>query len=69
MSKKWEYKVIGLDNALETRHAVEIEERLNKLGEEGWELVHVLDQVDARWGNQPKVECNFIMMKREKIIT
>lgn len=67
MSKKWEYKVIGLDNALESRQAADLEEQLNELGAQGWELVNVLDQVDSRWGHQPRVECNFIMLKREKI--
>lgn len=66
MRKKWEYKVIGMDGALEGRHAIDLEEKLNELGDEGWELVNVLDQVDSRWGHQPRVENNFIMLKREK---
>lgn len=69
MGSKWEYKVIGMDNALETRQAVNLEEKLNELGDEGWELVNILDQVDSRWGHEPRVECNFILLKREKMNT
>lgn len=66
MKKKWEYKVIGIDSILEARDDAEIEDKLNLLGEEGWELVGILDQINSGWGVQPRVESNMILLKREK---
>ncbi len=63
---KWEYKVIGVDSILEADDDTQIEEKLNQLGEEGWELVGILDQVDSGFGFQPRVCYNHIMLKRPK---
>ncbi len=46
---KWEYKVVQLDKVNE-RYAYLHEEELNKLGEDGWELVStsiVIDEGDT----------------------
>jgi len=64
--KKWEYKVIGIDSIIEAGNDTEIENKLNTYGEDGWELVEILDQVNSSWGIQPRVECNLILFKREK---
>lgn len=66
MNKKWEYKVIGIDSILEAEDDTNLESKLNTFGEDGWELVGILDQVDSGWGSQPRVESNLILFKREK---
>jgi hypothetical protein len=66
MKKKWEYKVIGIDSIIEASDDSNLENKLNLLGEEGWELVEILDQVNSSWGSQPRVEYNLILLKREK---
>jgi hypothetical protein len=66
MNKKWEYKVIGVNSVFEAKDDIKIENKLNALGEDGWELVGILDQVNSGWGTQPRVESNFILLKREK---
>lgn len=66
MRKKWEYKVIGVDAIIKASDDKKLEAKLNALGEEGWELVGILDQVNSGWGVQPRVEYNLIMLKREK---
>lgn len=66
MKKKWEYKVIGIDSIIKASDDSMLEAKLNLLGEEGWELVGILDQVNSGWGTQPKVEYNVILLKREK---
>lgn len=63
---KWEYKVIGIDSILEADADKELEGRLNELGELGWELIGIVDQVDSGWGSQPRVCYNHVLMKRPK---
>jgi hypothetical protein len=66
MKKKWEYKVIGIESIIEAKDDAVLEDKLNLLGEEGWELVGILDQINSGWGVQPRVESNIILLKREK---
>lgn len=66
MKKKWEYKIIGLNGSLKADENKRLETRLNTLGDDGWELVGILDKIDSGISVEPKVYCNFIMMKREK---
>lgn len=49
---KWEYKYIHLDSKLSDKKTLSIiNEELNKLGNEGWELVNfVVNAIDARYG-------------------
>ena len=64
--KKWEYKVVGINGALDAADAEKLQNKLNTVGENGWELVSVLDQVNSGFGVQPRVYCNMILFKREK---
>lgn len=66
MRKKWEYKVKGIDAILEADDDIDLEKKLNSYGEDGWELVGILDQVNSGWGSQPRVDTNLILLKREK---
>ena len=52
--KKWEYKIVNLHNEkYADLEDDEIQERMNKLGSEGWELVNVLKNnlgyVEKEW--------------------
>ncbi len=48
---KWEYKYIHLDSKLSDKKTLSIiNEELNKLGDEGWELVNfAVIAIDARY--------------------
>jgi hypothetical protein len=66
MKKKWEYKVIGFNGSLKADENKRLERRLNELGDDGWELVEVLDKIDSGFTVEPRVYSNFIILKREK---
>jgi len=66
MRTRWEYKVIGLDTILASEDDTKLQTLLNKHGEDGWELVNILDQVNSGFGFQPRVDCNLLLFKREK---
>ena len=46
--KKFEYKVTFLESkiSLTSDHDQKVEDELNHLGEEGWELINVVDKSD-----------------------
>lgn len=48
---KWEYKYIHLDSKLSDKKTLSIiNEELNKLGDDGWELVNfAVTAIDARY--------------------
>lgn len=62
---KWEYKVFGVNSIISAKEDFKLEKKLNEFGEEGWELVGILDQVDSGFGYQPRVDCNLILFKRQ----
>ena len=71
--KKWEYKVFGINRKFNAVDDKEIESNLNDLGDKGWELVGILDQISsgttipyARYHSETR--CNLILLKREKAI-
>lgn len=63
---KWEYKVFGVNSIISANEDYKLEKKLNEFGEDGWELVGILDQVDSGFGYQPRVDCNLILFKRQK---
>ena len=42
MNERWQYKVLDVSANLAGRPGEKVEETLNQLGEEGWELVSAL---------------------------
>ena len=42
MSERWEYKVIDVTPQIAGRPGEKVEETLNQMGREGWELVSAL---------------------------
>lgn len=42
MHTKWEYKVFTIDHFLSEDNHLTVEEKLNRYGKDGWELVGLL---------------------------
>ena len=59
---KWEYKTLKFDGKGFFKSKFEFEEELNKLGNEGWELVSMLSPVSA-YGSTTEL---FAIFKRKK---
>lgn len=51
---KWEYKVFTVEHFLNSDENLTMEEKLNKYGSEGWELVGILQKPFTALGNPPK---------------
>ncbi|WP_315122369.1 DUF4177 domain-containing protein [uncultured Clostridium sp.] len=64
MHMKWEYKVFELRHFLSLDKNSTIEEELNKYGEDGWELVGVLQKPYTTLGNPPKLDSDSIVFKK-----
>ena len=62
---KWEYKVLTVDHFIAQDAKLTVEETLNKYGEDGWELVGVLEKPYTTLGNAPKLDSNSIVFKRQ----
>lgn len=67
MQMKWEYKVFTVDNFLNIDSDLAIEEKLNKYGEDGWELVGLLQRSNTTLGYSPKLDNDSIAFKRQVI--
>lgn len=65
MQTKWEYKVFTVDRFLSVDSDLTIEEKLNKYGKEGWELVGLLQRSHTTLGYQPKLDNDSIAFKRQ----
>lgn len=57
--QKWEYKIIALGKVKE------LNEHLNKLGEEGWEAVGVSVTTVTTWASTSGYD-HFVLLKRSK---
>ncbi|WP_106494642.1 DUF4177 domain-containing protein [Lentibacillus sp. Marseille-P4043] len=53
----WKYAITGVDSP-------ELEEKLNSLGQEGWELINIIPQVGGM-GNTVSVDFNHLVFKRK----
>lgn len=62
---KWEYKIFSMEHFLSEDSNLTVEEQLNKYGEEGWELVGVLEKPYTTLGNGPKLDSNSIVFKKQ----
>ncbi|AYD39563.1 DUF4177 domain-containing protein [Clostridium fermenticellae] len=61
----WKYKMFTLDHFLNSDENLTMEEKLNKYGEDGWELVGVLERPFTGLGNPPKcLDMNSIVFKK-----
>ncbi|RMD00275.1 DUF4177 domain-containing protein [Clostridium autoethanogenum] len=50
----WKYKTFTVDHFMSLDKNLTLEEKLNKYGAEGWELVGILQKPFAGLGNPPK---------------
>jgi len=61
---KWEYKTFTVDHFLSLDSELTIEEKLNKYGEDGWELIGVLERPYNTLGNPSKLDSDSIVFKK-----
>lgn len=61
----WKYKVLTMDHFLSSESGLTLEEELNRYGEQGWELVGVLEKPYDTLGTPPKIDGNSIVFKKE----
>lgn len=61
---EWEYKEILIDSFLKPDDKLTIEEKLNKYGADGWELVGVIQRSQIGVGWLPKGEGDSIIFKK-----
>lgn len=54
-----------LDHFLSSDSNLTIEEQLNKYGEEGWQLVGILEKPYTTLGIQPRLDSNSIVFKKQ----
>lgn len=62
--KKWEYHVEPMNGMITTAGAIRLNELLDSLGNEGWELVNIIPQVSGD-ETYTSVEFNHMIFKRE----
>lgn len=61
---KWEYKILEINESLISNNVEQLEEILNKYGEEGWELVTVAYKKSMGKGWLPQADTDSIVFKR-----
>lgn len=60
----WEYKVFTVDHFQSIDENLTIEEKLNKYGSDGWELIGVLKKPHVTLGNPSKLDSDSIVFKK-----
>jgi hypothetical protein len=70
--KKWEYKVITWEDYINTNVEVDVSVLLNEHGQNGWELVSIVPQIDSSSNEQKQVDSvgtisNILVFKRPVI--
>lgn len=60
----WKYEVFTVDHFLNSDESLTIEEKLNKYGSDGWELVGVLKKPYTTLGNPSKLDSDSIVFKK-----
>lgn len=61
---KWEYKMFTMDHFLSSDNNLTVEEQLNKYGEEGWELIGILEK-QSTYTTLEKLNTDSIIFKRQ----
>ncbi len=56
---RWEYKTIVIDGKGFFRSEFDLEEELNKLGNDGWELVTMVSPIAYAWGGTVRLVATF----------
>jgi len=64
MDTKWKYKVFTVDKFISLDSDLSLEEELNKYGEEGWELVGIIQKPITSLGKPSKLNDNSIVFKK-----
>ena len=67
MKIKWEYKVFTVDHFLSVDSDLTVEEKLNKYGKDGWELVGLLQRRHTTMGYSSKLDNDSIAFKRQVV--
>lgn len=62
----WEYKVMTADQFVSEKQDLDLQGQLNMYGQEGWELVGILDRFYSPIGNPTKLDQTSIVFKRSK---
>jgi hypothetical protein len=63
---KWEYQVVNAPSNMDSTDEVRTQSLLTALGEQGWELVGVINDT-ASWGNGKPITTHVILiLKRRK---
>ncbi len=65
MSGKWEYKVFTAGHFLNADSDLTVVEKLNKYGEDGWELIGLFQRTYTSLGYPPKLDNDSIVFKRQ----
>ncbi|WP_238881837.1 DUF4177 domain-containing protein [Clostridium sp. YIM B02551] len=65
MSAEWKYKVFTVDKFISMDSDLSLEEELNKYGEEGWELVGIIQKPITSLGKPSKLNDNSIVFKKD----
>ncbi|HLR35039.1 MAG TPA: DUF4177 domain-containing protein [Tissierellales bacterium] len=65
MSERWEYKVLTVDHFLSVDSDLTIEEKLNRYGENRWELIGFFQRSYTSLGYPPKLDNDSIVFKRQ----
>lgn len=65
MHMKWQYKTFTIDQFLNSESNLTIEEKLNKYGQDGWELTEVLQKSNTTVGNPSQLDSDTIVFKKQ----
>ncbi|SHH65979.1 DUF4177 domain-containing protein [Clostridium intestinale] len=64
MNSEFRYKVLTVDNFLSLDNSLTIEEKLNKFGKDGWELVGIIQKQAQSLGNPSELNSDNIIFKK-----
>ncbi|WP_238903412.1 DUF4177 domain-containing protein [Clostridium sp. YIM B02506] len=64
MDTEWKYKVFTLDKFMSIDNNLTLEEKLNKYGQDGWELVGVINKQTQSLGVPSGIDSDSIILKK-----
>ena len=62
---KWEYKIINTGDFAKFTKTDELQEELNRYGQDGWELVDFVYPTQPGEGWEPKLDIDSVIFKRQ----